>query len=316
MLLRVLAAVTLVTIVAVACSASSSKPVEPPPDVDAPAPDPAVRPDKTPLNYGPRSPEGLQAILGTADLGVGRSRFGFVLTSSSGFVTAPVANVTSRYYSTEDAESVRKETLVARYQPWPYGNRGLYTVWLDFDRQGSWGVDIEVKGLGDAAQTAQLFFDVAESTSAPAVGAGAVRSITKTVADVESLAQLTTGSLRDEDLYQMTIAGAVNSGRPTVVVFASPAFCTNAVCGPQVEVLQELKGNYAADANFVHVDFYDNPHEIQGDLTKARLSPAVFEWGLPSIEWTFVIDGDGIVTARFEAFATYAEVEQALRLLL
>ena len=97
-----------------------------------------------------------------------------------------------------------------------------------------------------------------------------------------------------------------------MAVFASPAFCTNAVCGPQLDVLQELKNAHADRANFVHVDFYDNPHEIQGDLDRARISPAVRDWKLPSIEWTFVIDSAGIVTARFEGFATYDEVEVEL----
>ena len=313
MLSRVLAATGLVAILAVACSSNSPESVEPEPSTGASALEPAVRPDNLPLIYGPRSPEGLQAILGTADLGVGRNRFGFVLTSSKGFVTEPIAKVTSRYFESEGAEGEPKETVEAGYQPWPYGNRGLYTVWLDLDRQGRWGIDIAVEGPDDAVQMAQLFFDVAESPFAPAVGAEAVRSISKTFADVESLDQLTTGSLGDEDLYQITVAAAVESGKPTVVVFASPAFCTNAVCGPQVEVLQELKNRFGAAANFVHVDFYDNPQEIQGDLTKARLSPAVLEWGLPSIEWTFVIDVDGVVAARFEAFATYQEVEEALR---
>ena len=57
-----------------------------------------------------------------------------------------------------------------------------------------------------------------------------------------SLKELATGGLQDADLYQATIADAVQNGLPTVIVFASPAFCTNAVCGPQVEVLQQLKG--------------------------------------------------------------------------
>jgi peroxiredoxin len=120
-----------------------------------------------------------------------------------------------------------------------------------------------------------------------------------------------TGSLQDPDLYQTTIEQAVVSGEPTVVVFASPAFCTNAVCGPQIEVLQQLKAKYRGQANFIHVDFYDNPEEIQGDLDRARISPVVLEWRLPSIEWTFVIDRQGAITARFEAFATLDEVEEA-----
>ena len=112
-------------------------------------------------------------------------------------------------------------------------------------------------------------------------------------------------------MYQADGTGRRPEGRPLVVVFASPAFCTNAVCGPQIEVLQQLKDKYKGQANFIHVDFYENPHEIQGDLERAVISSVVREWRLPSIEWTFVIDRQGMITARFEAFATLNEVERA-----
>jgi hypothetical protein len=42
----------------------------------------------------------------------------------------------------------------------------------------------------------------------------------------------------------------------------------------------------------------------------------VTDWRLPSIEWTFVIDAQGSVTARFEAYATFQELEDALALVL
>ena len=118
--------------------------------------------------------------------------------------------------------------------------------------------------------------------------------------------------MQDPDLYRLTIAEAVDSGLPTVIVMASPAFCTNAVCGPQVEVLQELKDEFEGKANFVHVDYYDNPEEIQGDLTRAVVSPVAQEWGLPSTEWSFVVDRDGIVSGRFEGFTALEELRQAL----
>ena len=309
--------ISLLTVaLAVACSPGSTVGEDATAAAQVPSTEPTVRPDHTPLIYGPRSPDGLQAILGTADLGVGDSRFGFVLTSPEGFVTEPLVRVTSRYFAGEGSDGRTRQTVDAVYQPWPYGNRGLYATQLRFDRAGLWGVDIEIEGADGVGDVAQLLFDVEESPSAPAVGAAAVKSASKTQADVESLSELTTGSLQDTDLYQATIAQAVESGRPTVLVFASPAFCTNAVCGPQVEVLQELKNTHGRKANFVHVDFYDNPQEIQGDLSKARLSPTVVEWRLPSIEWTFVIDAGGTIVARFEAFATYDEVDQALRPLL
>ena len=308
------AAVALLVLLAAACSSNDSA-IPGQSAQTGEAETGPTRPDRVPLIEGPVSPDGVRAILGTADLGVGANRFGFVLTAD-GFVTAPSATVFSRYFASASAEGELRQIVRAEYQPWPYGSRGLYATELEFDRAGSWGIDVSVQAPDGSLQSAQLFFEVAESPSAPAVGEPAIKSTSKIVADVDSLEQLATGSLLDPDLYRTTIAEALASGRPTVVVFASPAFCTNAVCGPQIEVLQQLKDKYSGQANFIHVDFYDNPDEIQGDLDRARLSPVVLEWRLPSIEWTFVVDGAGIVSARFEAFATFNEVEEELRRVL
>ena len=57
---------------------------------------------------------------------------------------------------------------------------------------------------------------------------------------------------------------------------------------------------------------FDNPHEIQGALSRARTVPAAAEWNLPSEPWTFVVDADGLVAAKFEGFATREELEDAL----
>ena len=304
-----LAAVAAVLLITLACSAEPEV-ASAPLTSDGPAVD-DVRPDRAPLVEGEVSPDGIKTILGTGDLGVGLNRFGFVLTSPSGFVTEPAATVALR----RGGETEPAATVQADFQRWPYGNRGLYVAWLDFDQPGMWAIDVTVEVSGGALMS-NLEFEVLDRHHAPNVGDPAVASATKTLDDVDSIGRLTTGSLQDPDLYRVSLADAVASGRPTVVVFASPAFCTNAVCGPQIEVLQQLKDKYDGRANFVHVDFYDNPDEIQGDLDRARLSPAVLEWGLPSIEWTFVIDGAGAVTSRLEAFATFDEVEAELQKVL
>jgi hypothetical protein len=130
---------------------------------------------------------------------------------------------------------------------------------------------------------------------------------------------LTTDFTPDPDLYQLTIAEGVISGRPTVVVFATPAFCTSPTCGPQVDTVSELKELRREDANFIHVELYDNPEEIQGDLSKAILTDLVHEWGLTSIpdwfneSWTFILGRDGRIAQRFEGFATLEELDIALQ---
>ena len=104
-----------------------------------------------------------------------------------------------------------------------------------------------------------------------------------------------------------------------MVVFASPAFCTTATCGPQVDTVSELREKYDGQANFIHIEIYDNPDEIQGDLTRARIASAVDEWGLTQLphwfneSWTFVLDAEGLVQDRFEGFATLTELEESLQ---
>ena len=109
-------------------------------------------------------------------------------------------------------------------------------------------------------------------------------SVSRTLEDVYHVSELTTGSSRDESLYQISVADALQNGKPTVIVFASPAFCTNAVCGPQVEVLSNLSRSYPGQANYVHIDLFTNPQEIQGDLSRAMPTPLLSEWGLVSQE--------------------------------
>ena len=276
-------------------------------------PDAAVRPDEVELIKGPLSEDGIQIILGTPDIAVGTHRMAFVLQSEQSLIRAPFATVVSRQPVEGDGAGSEKETALAVFRPWPYGTRGTYTTRLTFDVAGRWQVDITVLDSSGDSRSAQLSFQVAEATEALDVGVPAVLSENKTLADVDDIEELTTGTLQDPDLYRTTIADAVGSGMPTVIVMASPAFCINAVCGPQVDVLQQLKDKYKGQANFIHVDFYDNPDEIQGDLGRARISPTVLAWRLPSAEWSFVIGRDGKIAARFESFATFDELDQALK---
>lgn len=263
------------------------------------------------LIKGPVSADGLQAIFATPDLGTGEQRVAVVLTSEKGLVRSPIATLTSYYYADGATEGERREAAVALFRPFPLGTRGLYAAQMQFDAPGQWGLDIAVLDENANTLRAELRFDVPARTAAPANGAPAIASESKTLA-THGIEELTTGSLQDEDLYQISIADAVKSGLPTVIVMASPAFCTNAVCGPQVDVLSELKDKYKGRAHFIHVDFFDNPDEIQGDLTRARVSPTVLEWNLPSTEWSFVVDADGVIHRRFEGFAPIEELEDAL----
>ena len=174
-------------------------------------------------------------------MGLGTQRVGVVLTSPKGLVRSPLATFTTYYVGDGGDASEQHESSVAFFNPFPLNTRGIYTANMDFDRPGRWRLEIGVLDEDARTLNAELEFEVRETTAAPSAGDMAVASKSKTIHDVKTISELTTGSLQDPDLYQISIANAVASGRPTVVVMASPAFCTNAVCDGnlvQVGVLQ------------------------------------------------------------------------------
>ena len=204
----------------------------------------------------------------------------------------------------------------AHFRQWPLGGLGVYTMQVDFDQPGIWGLEVSVPGAENDVAVARANLEVTRTSLTPPLGSAAPPSTNRTSRDVGSLEELTTARPPDPDLYSMTIAEALASDKPTVVVFATPAFCTTATCGPQIEEITSLKDRYSDQANFIHVEIFENLLEIQGDLSRGLVAPAVEEWGLPSEPWTFVVDRQGTVAAKFEAFTTAEEIEEGLQAVL
>ena len=267
------------------------------------------------LNVSQATGEAIEPILATTVLQVGSQRVAFLLATAQSLIKAPEATVTSVYLGEGQSPS---ETKDAAFHLWPYGVRGAYSTQLNFDRPGPWRLDVQVEAPAGPA-SAQILLEIAESTSIPEIGSVPPLSPNKTAYTVDRLEQLTTDFTPDPDLYQLTIPQAIITGRPTVVVFATPAFCTSPTCGPQVDTVSQLKDLYLEEANFIHVEIYDNPEEIQGDLSKAVITDVVQQWGFTSIphwfneSWTFVLGSDGRIAQRFEAFATLEELEDVLQ---
>ncbi len=301
---------------AVACgSAAQSSPTPDTGPDDAPASQ--IGAETSEFEWSVVSDE-LDLVLATPDLGLGPQRFAMVISDSTGLIKFPVVEFKSyRYPDGFDSDRTGPaQATQARFSLFPLGTRGIHVAELDFDATGDWSVETAVPRPDGSTALAEVRFAVSEKPQSVAVGDSVPPSQNRTIADVDSIAELTTGSLHDEGLYQTTIADAVSNGRPFVVVFASPAFCTNAVCGPQVEVVSELRETYGDRADFIHVDLYDNPQEIQGDLSRAVETKLLDEWGLVSQEWTFVVDHKGVVSARFENFAGAQELTEAIKSVL
>ena len=248
--------------------------------------------------------------LGTPDLSPGLHRISLVIEGPAGLIETPAMRITVL-----PADSPGEmEEVVARFSRFPDGVRGFHVTYVDFATVGRWNLILHIPSE-DGFEDLGIAIDIPEDTAAPSVGDAAPASQSRTITDVANIEDLSTGDEPDPGLYLVSLADAVEAGKPLVVVFASPGFCTNAFCGPQAEVLSELRSIYGDAANYVHVDLYENPAEVKLGADPIE-TPILEEWGLHTGEWTFVVNADGVVAARFEAFAPLDEVETALAMVL
>jgi hypothetical protein len=180
---------------------------------------------------------------------------------------------------------------------------GLYKANFDFDVPGIWVVSVQPDG-GTALSDFPI--QVQEFPQTVAVGSPAPQSDSVTIDDAP-LEEITSHTHPDPALYQMSIAEAVTSGQPSVIVFATPKFCQTAICGPTLDNILAIKPSFPG-VNFLHVEVFTNLDDPQNIQTV----PAVDEWGIPTEPWVFVVDATGVVVARFEGVVDAAEIASAL----
>ena len=259
----------------------------------------------------------VDVILVTKNLQAGQERISLLVNADLTKDQAPIGKFTIRHTT----ESSVMETQTAEYHSWPYGSRGAYSADMDFILPGLWELELLLQVKGDE-HIGRLKLDIAEKLPVPSRGDVPPQSMTPTLYDVKELAFLTTDFSPDPDLYKISLVDALQDSKPDVIVFSSPAFCTSPTCGPQVDTLSALKELYFNKANFIHVEIYDNPSEIEGDVDRLRVVDTVEEWGFTQLadwvneSWTFVINSDGEVDRCFEGFVTLEELESALGFVL
>ena len=268
-----------------------------------------ISPTSTPFPAGPE----VSVIVISTDLAVGANRVIFGLVDRDGMpVRTPQAQVKAAYLLPGQEATEVRDSATAEFMRWPGGLQGVFTTKLELDTAGFWQLDVDTSGPNGAFVEATGAFQVKEKSDTPSIGEPAPGSVTPTLADVEDLATITSSLVPDPDLYRLSIHQALEAGKPLVVVFATPAFCVTATCGPQVQVVSQLKERFRDQVNFIHVEVFENPHLIEGARPAGGFVPAVDEWNLPTEPWTFVVDRAGRVQAKFEAFTTEEQLGEAL----
>ena len=282
---------------------------------DSKSPAVPYRLDLSPQIESDYSENGLKAILSTRDFGTGNQRFAVLLISKTGFVTNETVNITtSLVQKNQNSQQLQKKTAI--FYQWENLAKGTYVANFNFNKSGTWEALIEVLNENNnVTKSTDIKFEVKKTSYTTKIGKSAKSSKTKTINDVDSLNELSTGSKIYPNLYQTSLEHAVNLNKPVIVSFASPGYCIERSCGPQTDVLNQMQKSDNSKIFFIHVELYENPEKILGNPVNKKLSQAAIEWNLPSAEWTFIIIEKKVV-AKYEGFVTKQEILSDLQKIL
>lgn len=188
--------------------------------------------------------------------------------------------------------------------------RTVYVVpKVDFDRAGAWLAVALLKGPRGLEASRVPSPVVGANPALVEVGAKAPRIHTPTAADVGGdLAKIDTRVPPDQ-MHAVDFADVVGK-KPVVLVFATPALCQSRVCGPVVDIAQQVADKYKGQVDFIHMEVYED-----NDASKP-IRPQLDAFGLRTEPWTFLIDSDGVVRDRIEGAYGVAELEEALQKIL
>ncbi|MEA2440762.1 MAG: hypothetical protein QOH76_2186 [Thermoleophilaceae bacterium] len=200
----------------------------------------------------------------------------------------------------------------------PDAAKSLYVADLRIKKAGDYAVLGVAKLDGRLVATDPIYLGVGKSSEVPKVGDSAPRISTPTLKSVGGDVTKIDTRTPPDSMHDVNFADAVGK-RPIVLVFATPALCQSRVCGPVVDIAEEVKSEQKGDVAFIHMEIYNDNTIAQGCLDGTRLvnqclRPQVLAYHLPTEPWAFAIDRHGKIVARLEGAFSKGELEAAVKL--
>ena len=312
--------------------------------------------DNTPgTSASPAASGDYSGVVITTDVTTGPNRFAVGVLNQDGVVLGADVSLTFlkrtsdteatvRFQSTTDYVELERFIINDKTgEKATTGATGAYVTQAEFDETGGWAIQITGSTKdGDEIGPINLAFEVQSPEQTLNVGDPAPKSRQTIASDVADITEI--DSMKPPDsMHDLTIADAVTSGVPTVILFGTPAFCETQVCGPVMEaIMLPLYDRYGGQANFIHVEPYfletlrsgaglcavpafninfaragvaEGPGPCPS-LTEEELLAAGESWNQRIEPIIFVVDSQGNIAGKFEAVAGLEEVEDLLSELL
>jgi len=108
------------------------------------------------------------------------------------------------------------------------------------------------------------------------------------------------------DMHEKDFADLVGKS-PVALLFSTPQLCSSRVCGPVTDIALQMQSKYGRKMTFIHQEVYVDNNPQKG------LRPPLQQFHLQTEPWLFVVNKQGIITARLEGSIGVREFENAVK---
>ncbi|HEX4717948.1 MAG TPA: hypothetical protein VH300_05420 [Thermoleophilaceae bacterium] len=246
----------------------------------------------------------------------GTNRFGFGLfdrqrkqvTDASGAIyiaRGPNSRAHGPYVARWESLEVKGHYLSKTVATDPNAAQTLYVANVPFRTPGKYVV-LGLFRLDNRLIGAGTTVEVVKDSKVPAVGQPAIKVDTPTKDSVGGdLSKIDTRDPHD-DMHDDNLADVLGK-RPVVLLFATPALCASRVCGPVVDIAEQVRHNRPQDDTaWIHMEIYNNNQVSDG------YRPQFLAYHLPQEPWLFVIDRKGKISSELQGAYSASELEKAV----
>lgn len=230
--------------------------------------------------------------------------------------------IRARAVSLEDGTTAGPEVRAVAIRP--AGETEVsFVASMDFPSAGSWRIDV----TASTGATGSVPVNVLAPGSTAPLGGPAPDVHTPTVDDVGGLTlAVTTQPQPDLRLSQTSTADARAAGKPYVLVIDSARFKVSPACGRALAMVRYLLDRWP-DVAFIHLEPFEysivtSEPVLSGDLANPPLNSWTRAWGIGDatwsaldMPWVFVVDGSGVVRAKYTGIVGSADVDLILSMI-
>lgn len=225
-----------------------------------------------------------------------KQRLAFAIFEGSTIASVRQASVTLRSPS---GQTQRYKDVQIRNKSIP--KQGIFSVNALLNEPGAWQLYTSAGG-----KEIDLAFTVAEQSTAPGLGDDIPTVATPTTHAPLDASLLCTRFEGNCEFHDHSVPELLATSKPFIVLFATPARCQSAYCGPVLELTRSVAKDY--DIDVAHIEIYK-------DETSPEFLDAVLGWKLPSEPWLFAVDGQGVVKARLDGAFDQSEIDESFALI-